>query len=389
MNLLPKASGIRPRVACEIMPLGVVAARSADAATPLAAVAKVALVEGAVAPGLKPGNIVDRVAVTAAIRGALEQIGERANGRDGNLTLVIPDSAVRVLLLDFEALPSRESEALPLVKFRLKKLLPFDADEAMVTYQIMSSSKGVVRVLAVAIPRDVLSEYETAAREAGFEPGCVLPSTLACLAAVDDGEPALLVNANSLGVTAAIVRGGVLLLHRSVDLQEHSVTTATPVAGVISLPLVDAQETAGEWAAQEPLPEHGRNPYADQVTDEAAVQGIHSITGMKVPDVYLEGQAKVGASDLQPVPLSAEIAQAVSVAAAYFEDTLAKAPTEVLSAGSLGAERLAKILKASGVGDEDGLRVRELIETDELMPEAVTASAPRAWLAGVVGALRS
>jgi type IV pilus assembly protein PilM len=158
---------------------------------------------------------------------------------------------------------------------------------------------------------------------------------------------------------------------------------------VISLPLVDAQETAGEWAAQEPLPEHGRNPYADQVTDEAAVQGIHSITGMKVPDVYLEGQAKVGASDLQPVPLSAEIAQAVSVAAAYFEDTLAKAPTEVLSAGSLGAERLAKILKASGVGDEDGLRVRELIETDELMPEAVTASAPRAWLAGVVGALRS
>ena len=166
MNLLPKASGIRPRVACEIMPQGVVAARSLDAASPLSAVAKVALAEGAVAPSLKPGNIVDRVAVTAAIRAALEQIGERANARDANLTLVIPDSAVRVLLLDFEALPSREAEALPLVRFRLKKLLPFDSDEAMVTYQTMSTSKGVVRVLAVAIPRDVLSEYETAAREA-------------------------------------------------------------------------------------------------------------------------------------------------------------------------------------------------------------------------------
>jgi type IV pilus assembly protein PilM len=294
-----------------------------------------------------------------------------------------------VLLLDFEALPSRESEALPLVKFRLKKLLPFDADEAMVTYQTMSTSKGVVRVLAVAIPRDVLSEYETAVREAGFEPGCVLPSTLACLAAVDEAEPALLVNANSLGVTAAIVRGGVLLLHRSVDLQEHSVTTATPVAGVSSLPLVDAQETAGEWAAQEPLPEHGRNPYADEATDEAAVQDVDSITGMKVPDVYLAGQGNVGASDLQPVPLSAEIAQAVSVAAAYFEDTLAVAPTEVLSAGSLGAEKLARILRTSGVGEEDGLRVRELVATDGLMPEAATSAAPRAWLGGVVGALRS
>ncbi len=385
MNLLPKASGIRPRVACEIMPQGVVAARSADAVSAVSAVARVPLAEGAVAPSLKPGNVVDRVAVTAAIRGALEEIGERANARDANLTLVIPDSAVRVLLLDFEALPSRETEALPLVRFRLKKLLPFDADEAMVTYQTMSTGKGVVRVLAVAIPRDVLSEYETAAREAGFEPGCVLPSTLACLAAVDDAEPALLVNANPNGVTAAIVRGGVLLLHRSVDLQEHSVTTSTPLAG---LPLVDPHETAGEWAAQEPLPEHGRNPYADQVQDEAAVQDPGSITGMKLPDVYLAGQGNVGASDLQPVPLSAEIAQAVSVAAAYFEDTLAVAPTEVLSAGSLGAERLGRILKASGVGEEDGLRVREMVDAGALLPEAVIAMAPRAWLSGVVGALR-
>jgi type IV pilus assembly protein PilM len=367
------------------MPQGVVAARSTDAAAPLAAVARVELAEGAVAPSLKPGNIVDRVAVVAAIRSALEQVGERANARDANLTLVIPDPAVRVLLLDFEALPSREAEALPLVRFRLKKLLPFDADEAMVTYQTMSTSKGIVRVLAVAMPRDVLSEYETVAREAGFEPGSVLPSTLACLAAVDDAEPALLLNANPVGVTAAIVRGGVLLLHRSVDLQEHSVTTATPLAG---LPLVDPHDTAAEWAAQEPLPEHGRNPYADQLADEAAVQEIDSITGMKVPDAYAPGDANVGASDLQPVPLSAEIAQAVSVAAAYFEDTLAIAPTEVLSAGSLGAERLSRILKTTGVGEEDGLRVRELVETEALLPDAVSASAPRAWLSGVLGALR-
>lgn len=390
MNLLPQASGTRPRVACEIMPQGVVAARSTDAAAPLAAVARVALAEGAVAPSLKPGNIVDRVAVTAAIRSALEQIGERHNTRDANLTLVIPDSAVRVLLLDFEALPTRAAEALPLVRFRLKKLLPFDADDAMVTYQAMSTSKSIVRVLAVAIPRDVLSEYETAAREAGFEPGAVLPSTLACLAALQDDEPTLLINANPMGVTVAIVRGGVLLLHRSVDLQERATIMATPLAGLPlpGLPLVDVHDSASEWAAQQPLPEHGRNPYADQLADEAAVQGINDITSLDPPPVYTGGEANVGASDLQPVPLSAEIAQAVSVAAAYFEDTLAIAPTQILSAGSLGAERLGQILKSSGVGDEDGLRVRELVETAALLPEAVSASAPRPWLSGVVGALR-
>jgi type IV pilus assembly protein PilM len=96
----------------------------------------------------------------------------------------------------------------------------------------------------------------------------------------------------------------------------------------------------------------------------------------------------VGASDLQPVAFSAEIAQAVSVAAAYFEDTLAVAPTRVLSAGPLGAERLSQILKVSGIGDEDGLRVRELVESSALLPEAVSASASRPWLSGVLGALR-
>jgi type IV pilus assembly protein PilM len=396
MNFLPKASGTRPRVACEIMPQGVVVARSADAAGPLAAVARVALAAGAVEPGLRPGNIVDRVAVVAALRQAMESIGERPKGNDANMTLVIPDSAVRVLLLDFEALPGKLTEALPLVRFRLKKLLPFEADDAMVTFQAMSTNKNLVRVLAVAIPRDVLSEYETVAREAGFEPGAVLPSTLAALAAVEGDEPALLVNANPLGVTTAIVRNGILLLHRSVDLQEHTAVTSMPLVEEprrAVLPLVSVEATAGEWAAQEPLPEHGRNPYADRVEDEAAVQGFDGMTGLPEPNLY--GQSAHGltspglsAQDLQPVPLAGEIAQAVSVAAAYFEDTLAMVPTEVLSAGPLGAEKLGRILVEQGIAEADGVKVRELVSASVLMAEATVSTAPRAWLSGVLGALR-
>jgi type IV pilus assembly protein PilM len=402
MNFLPQASGTRPRVACEIMPQGIIAARSADAAAPISAVARIPLSDGAIVPGLKPGNIVDRVAVAAAIRRALEQIGERTGTRGGSsITLVIPDAAVRVILLDFEALPTRLTEALPLVRFRLKKLLPFDSDDAMVTFQAMSTSKSVVRVLAVAIPRDVLSEYETAVREAGFEPGAVLPSTLASLAAVDDTSTELLVNANPLGVTAAIVRSGVLLLHRSVDLQQHgdhTAVSATPMASAAPdpslnpLPLVDPDETAGEWAAQEPLPEHGRNPYADRIADEAATQSFDGLTGLPEPRTYATDpdtiEVPFGAAFPASEPFSAEIAQAVSVAAAYFEDTLAIAPTQVISAGPLGAEKLGHILSASGVGEGDGLRVRELVETSALLPDAVTSAAPRQWLSGVMGALR-
>jgi type IV pilus assembly protein PilM len=374
MNLLPQASGTRPRAACEISAQAVVGARSADAASPLAAIARVPLAEGAVAAGLKPGNVVDRVAVIAALKSVLETLDVRA----ADLTLVIPDAAVRVLLLDFDSLSAKPAEALPIVRFRLKKLLPFDADEAMVSYQVMSSSKQMVRVLAVAIPQDVLAEYETVAREAGFEPGAVLPSTLAALAAIDSEEPALLVNANPLSVTTAIVRGGMLLLHRSLDFQAQATQAAT--LAEIPLMLVDEQSSAGEWAAQQPLPEHGRNPYADRVADESAVQGFNGMTAIAEPPA--------AAPPAPPMTLAGEIAQAVSVAAAYFEDTLSTAPTRVLSAGPLGAERLGQILASEGVGGEHGIPVRELVDSSALLAEAVSTAVPRSNLSSVVGALR-
>ena len=408
MNLLPKASGTRPRVACDISTQGVVAARSEATGSPLAAISRVELAEGAVVPSLKPGNIADRVAVAAAVRNALEAVGAKAHSRDGDITLIIPDAAVRVSLLDFDSLPTRLTEALPIVRFRLKKLLPFDADDAMVTFQIMSTSKTVVRVLTVAIPRDVLREYETAVREAGFEPGAVIPSTVAALAAMEE-DPALLINANVQGVTAAIVRGGILLLHRTVDLQVLPTGTPAnlppalfdaPSAALpsMTLPLVSVEETAGEWAAQEPLPEHGRNPYADRVSDEAAVQEEKNITGLPVPPVFAS-DSYVSSNGTAPheepsfsnqhIPaLGEEIAQAVSVAVAYFEDTLAVVPERILSAGPLGAVELNRILTEHGLAQADGLRVNELVGSDALLADAVTAGVPRGWMSGVLGALR-
>ena len=152
--------------------------------------------------------------MVAAVKRALEAVALKEH----QTTLVLPDASTRVLLLDFDALPAKAAEALPIVRFRLKKLLPFDEADSVVSYQIMSSERGMIRVLAVAVPRDVLTEYESLVRDAGFEPGAVLPSTLAaCAGLVEENTATLLVNAGDTGVTTAIVRDGVLLLHRTVD----------------------------------------------------------------------------------------------------------------------------------------------------------------------------
>ena len=186
-----------------------------------------------------------REALVAAVRTALEQVGQR--GRD--VTLVVPDAAVRVLLLDFDALPAKAAEALPVVRFRLKKLLPFDADDAAVSYQVMATTRGIVQVLAVAMPREVLAEYESLVREAGFEPGAVLPSTLAALAGLAEGEtPMLVVNAGREAVTTAIVKAGVVLLHRTVDLggEAGASVVRVEVAAVATL-----QEPADDTALRQ------------------------------------------------------------------------------------------------------------------------------------------
>src|SRR5580692_8121405 len=160
MEILPKTLGTRPRLAVEVRAEGVVAARAEDAAALLTAVARADVAEGAVAPGLKVGNIADRTAVTSAVRRVLDSIAGSGRERLRDVTVVIPDSAARVLFVDFDQLPSKSAEALPVVRFRLKKLLPFDADDAVVSYQVMSSEKDSIKLLAVAIPKAVLEEYE-------------------------------------------------------------------------------------------------------------------------------------------------------------------------------------------------------------------------------------
>ncbi len=439
--------GTRPRVAVELRPEGLVAARAEGALGVLGSVVRGNLREGALRPGLRAGNVADRGALLSALRSALDGISGKGTERSRYVTLVVPDAAVRVLLLDFDALPGKAAEALAVVRFRLKKLLPFDAEHAVVSYQIMSSGRDGVQVLAVAIPSDVLAEYEGLVVDAGYLPGAVLPSTLAAVAGVgeaeDDTVPALIVNAGPGAVTTAIVRGGLLLLHRTVDLalQAGSVAgaesalpagdtqgaSASRIEGLAMrgmepgdrLPLANLEsaseersrqdlanfrrselerfdlERAGYNAADYERADYERADYDRTDYERADYDRIDAETEMQTRALHRETSGQLPSepdetvqvlNETDAVSAGREITQAVSVAAAYFEDTLGAAPPLVLAAGTMGAERLAAVLHMYGM---DGLRVREMVDTAAIGVGASTSTVPRGWLAGVRGALRS
>jgi type IV pilus assembly protein PilM len=212
-DIFKPAPGTRPKVACEIRPEGVIAARAGKKHGETV-LAFSPLHEGAVASGLKVPNLVDAQAVRSALQSALGDI----NVRTGAITLVVPDASARVLLLDFDTLPAKRQEALSVVRFRLRKMVPFDVEGAAVSYQVMTERDGQLNVLVTVMPGDVLEEYENAVREAGFEPGAVLPSTLAAAAALESDSATLMVNRAGASVTTAVTQGDEMLLHRSMDL---------------------------------------------------------------------------------------------------------------------------------------------------------------------------
>ncbi len=328
LPLLFPGINLRPALACEISPYGVLAARQDAAAGLLTQFAPLA--EHALQPSWKHGNVAERGPVVSAVRAAVSAVAERGRPLPGGrtlpanraLTLIVPDASVRVLLLDFDSLPSKTAEALAILRFRLRKLVPFETDNAAISWQTMGTGPEGVRVLVIVIPREVLVEYEGVVREAGFIPGVVLPSTLAAMPLVG-AEPALLVNRNGGTLTTTILRGQELLLHRAMHLDE------TDFSGLDEAPAPDA-----------PL----RLPRS------------------------IEARAR---------DEEEEIRRSVSVAMAYYEDTLAVMPEEVFYIGPGTAEAFGAML-----GDF-AVRVREL----GTAPELPSRTVPRSLLGPVTGAL--
>jgi type IV pilus assembly protein PilM len=212
----------KPRVACEITSQYVIAARAKSNTTALEVHTVRRLDPNLVRPSLTAGNVSNPADLGRSIDGALSSVG----GRKRDVVAVIPDAAVRVLLMDFDTLPEKLAEAEPIVRFRLRKSVPFDADQAALSFQTYRKD-GVVRVLAAVMPREVREEYESAFRSAGYEPGYVLPSTLATLNSVEADHPTLLVRTDENFVSIAIADRNELVFYRMLDVVADRTGTAT------------------------------------------------------------------------------------------------------------------------------------------------------------------
>jgi type IV pilus assembly protein PilM len=138
--------------------------------------------------------------------------------------LILPDYSARLQVLDFDTFPTKPEEQQALVRFRMKKTVPFDIETAAVSFhaQTPSGDSKKVEVVAVLVPYEILGRYEGQFQEAGYHPGVVTTSALATLNLIKADELSMLAKISGKTLTILVLDGSRLKMARCLELETRS-----------------------------------------------------------------------------------------------------------------------------------------------------------------------
>jgi type IV pilus assembly protein PilM len=193
--------------------------------------------------------------------------------------LILPDFSTRVAVLDFEQFPSDRDEQMALVRFRLKKTVPFDMDTASINYHVRQYD-GRWYAVAAASAVEIVARYEAAFRGAGFLPGFVTTSALAAMDLVASDPLVVAAKLSGRVLTVSVSEGARLRLLRCMELGD---TTLEEVMGVLYPTMAYAEDELPKRPGRLLL--CGFGPLASELADVCAadlqltVEPLRSVIG--------------------------------------------------------------------------------------------------------------
>jgi type IV pilus assembly protein PilM len=206
-----------PSLALEVLPEQVAGVRFSRTGA-LDGFAVEALPPGVLVASAIESNLIN----TPVVKAAVTKVAERLRARDEDVALLLPDPVIRVFVQHFDDFPRSSEEAIPMLRWKLKKSVPFEVDETLLSYMRQTPrADGVDVVTAIARLR-IIREYEALLDSFNLRPGVVLSSTLAAITLLDDKRPTLLARVSGTSLTTAIVREGVLAGYRCTELPATS-----------------------------------------------------------------------------------------------------------------------------------------------------------------------
>jgi type IV pilus assembly protein PilM len=184
---------------------------------PPAAIQHAPLKPGVIVPSPVKENILDAAAFANTIR----QLTPPSTGRGKRgVALILPDNCVRIAVLDFDTLPEKEEELRPLINFRLKKSVPFDIDEAALSYFAQGGSVTSKKVVVAVAPSEIVAHYEAPFRAAGLQPGFVTVSSLAGIDLLPVAGSIMLARRSPGALTVLALANGAVNIARTLEIGE-------------------------------------------------------------------------------------------------------------------------------------------------------------------------
>ncbi|MEW5805805.1 MAG: pilus assembly protein PilM [Acidobacteriota bacterium] len=182
-----------------------------------------ALPEDAVGQSIFHPEIHDREALMKVIKDALFQIGFKTP----RLSLVIPDNIVRVSLLNFQEIPSNRRQLMEMIKWKLKRSIPFKLEDANISYQVLgNTANDRERVILVSLMlKSILRQYEELFQEMDMRAGLIDIATFGIhnlyRRAMEEMTDIALLNFSCNYFTFLIFRQGNMMFFRCKNYQAH------------------------------------------------------------------------------------------------------------------------------------------------------------------------
>lgn len=170
-------------------------------------------------------NVLDEAAFKAAVK-ALATAHAARKGKDA--ALILPDFSARTTVLDFDTFPTDVQEQLALIRFRLKRSVPFDVETAAVSFFAQPGPKRV-DVVVVMAPLEIVSRFEAPFRAAGLIPGLVTTSSLAALELAPEGGLTMVAKLTGRSITLLVRDKATLKLVRCLELPSSELEDITAV----------------------------------------------------------------------------------------------------------------------------------------------------------------
>ncbi len=181
------------------------------------------------AVGTLPQDLVVPSLTRPSIR-SIEDLGKiikatlfKAGVNTHRISLAIPDACTRVAIHAFEALSSKHEEKVELLKWKLKKTIPYNIDDSHLSFVEQPTETGENYVVTVNIHKEVLAQFEELFESLGIHVGFITPATFATYELLARQHPdeiqksVLFVRVRASNISSLIVQQGAIVFYRHTD----------------------------------------------------------------------------------------------------------------------------------------------------------------------------